>query len=106
MVSNLLACMLLISIKASEVTLVEANFEIDYSGNPYDSRQNDVKVEFFDKSEKNVRIAFFDGEGWRARLRSSGGKEFQTKVLLNGKQAVLKRSEILVKQVVEPQVGL
>ncbi|CAN5466263.1 hypothetical protein BH11ARM2_BH11ARM2_33020 [soil metagenome] len=66
---------------------LEVRFPVDFSGNPYDPDQNDVKVRFIGPGGHVFeRLAWYDGEGaWHAYLVTSTKGLYKAELWRNGK---------------------
>ena len=88
---------------------VTATFLIQFAGDPYDAKRNDVKVVFLgDKSQREERPAYFDPDrgAWRAILFTATPGRYRPKLVRNGKDALTDSEEGILDLRANDDTGL
>lgn len=86
-----------------------ATFLVQFPGDPYDPKRNDVRVVFLgEKSGREERPAFFDPVqgAWRARLFTKTPGRFRPTLVRNGKAMQTEPQEGIVEALPAPGVGI
>lgn len=84
-------------------------FPVQFAGDPYDARRNDVRVRFLgERNEREERVATFDPVlgAWEATLYTTHGGRYRATLVRNGKDALVEPVEGIVEARLKDGLGI